>query len=336
MHVIRVRNVHAALYEGIQYLKNVGQPMPSRAGDVIVAPGPVTTVYERPTERVLFYPERDANPFFHFFESLWILAGRNDVAYLAQFVKRMAEFSDDGETFHGAYGNRLREHFSLDGHNEKGSDQIALAIQMLRQDPRNRRVVLQIWDAEIDLGRNGKDLPCNTQIYLGTSFGRANRPNMLNMTVCNRSNDIIWGAYGANAVQFSVLLEYLAAQTGLDVGRYYQVSNNYHAYVNTFFPLRNISRQACAYTTEGIASYPLVSHPASFDEELNSFITYRDKITWLNDIFPNVARPMLLSHEYYKKGQYDKAVAHAISIAAPDWRKACVEWLDRRIERKSK
>jgi hypothetical protein len=51
------------------------KPQGSRAGDVLVAPHPVMSVTSIPTERVLFDPARDANPFFHLFESLWMLAG---------------------------------------------------------------------------------------------------------------------------------------------------------------------------------------------------------------------------------------------------------------------
>ena len=32
-----------------------------------------------PTKELLFDPDRDANPFFHFMEGLWMLAGFNDL-----------------------------------------------------------------------------------------------------------------------------------------------------------------------------------------------------------------------------------------------------------------
>ena len=111
MKTIHARNVNEALVLGIQALAESGKAYPSRNGDMIEYPGPVTTTYLRPTERVLFEPLRDANPFLHFFESLWMLAGRDDVAYLTQFVKRFKEFSDDGKTFNGAYGHRWRSWF---------------------------------------------------------------------------------------------------------------------------------------------------------------------------------------------------------------------------------
>jgi hypothetical protein len=135
MHVIRARNVNSAFVQGIELIRQYGVARKSRYGDVLEIPEPVTTVYEKPLERVLFDPIRDANPFFHLFESLWILAGRDDVEWLVQFNKRMAEFSDNGETFHGAYGKRLRNWNGQEAGGmlvKQGMDQLAEVIKLLR------------------------------------------------------------------------------------------------------------------------------------------------------------------------------------------------------------
>ncbi len=71
---------------------------PSRAGDVIQVREPVMVTYTHPRERVLFNRTRDCNPFFHLFESLWMLAGRNDVAPLAFYNSKIADFTNDGKT----------------------------------------------------------------------------------------------------------------------------------------------------------------------------------------------------------------------------------------------
>jgi hypothetical protein len=52
------------------------------------------------------------------------------------------------------------------------------------------------------------------------------------MIVFNRSNDIIFGCYGANAVHFSFLQEYIACCCGLSLGTYTQLSSDFHAYKN--------------------------------------------------------------------------------------------------------
>ena len=52
MHVLDIRNVNEALPKMLQHLEKKGERNSSRAGEVIVAPTPVTTVYRKPMERV--------------------------------------------------------------------------------------------------------------------------------------------------------------------------------------------------------------------------------------------------------------------------------------------
>ena len=86
-----------------------------------------------------------------------------------------------------------------------------------------------IWNPALDLGAQTKDMPCNDLIMLKVRNGA------LNVTVCNRSNDAIWGCYGANAVQFSMLTMYIAARLGVKVGVYMQVSDSFHVYEDNLF-----------------------------------------------------------------------------------------------------
>jgi len=223
MKVLEVRNVHEALPRALRLLRQEAVYRESRNGPVYVTPYPVTTVYNRPSERVMLWPQRDANPFFHLYESLWMLAGRNDVASLIKYAKQMAQYSDDGKILHGAYGKRWRDWFALGS----SRDQLQVIAERLTKDPNDRRCVLQMWDSEKDLGKPFKDVPCNTI----TTFQR-NLDGSLDLTIFCRSNDIIWGAYGANAVHFSMLLEYMANWIECPVGRMYQVSTNWHAYAD--------------------------------------------------------------------------------------------------------
>lgn len=237
MKVIEARNVHFAFARALNLLSEIGVARDSRNGPVLQAPCPVTTVYERPWERVLFWPERDANPFLHLYESLWMLAGRRDIAPLVRYAKNFVNYSDDGETMHGAYGARWRDHFSQYDpiHKEYDTyDQLWQIAMTLKQDPTDRRCVLQMWDVSNDLGRNGKDLPCNL-----TATFQIGVDDKLHMTVFCRSNDVVWGCYGANAVHFSFLLEYMALWIGVPMGTYTQVSVNWHGYVETLKPFRN-------------------------------------------------------------------------------------------------
>jgi len=221
MHTIDARNAHQALPRGLAYVRQFGDVRGSRNGKVFVSRVPVTTVYKRPMERLVFWPQRDVNTAFLLYEALWMLAGRNDLHPLTRYIKDFGRYSDDGLTLHGAYGHRWRKAF--------GGDQLTVIAQRLADDPEDRRCVLQMWDATRDLGRAGRDVPCNDM----ATFQR-NANGELDMVVFNRSNDIIWGAYFANAVHFSMLQEYLACWIGCEVGSYWQVSVNYHAYESEY------------------------------------------------------------------------------------------------------
>ncbi len=331
MRIIRVRNVHQALPEALYQLKKEGVRRDSRNGPVRVFPEPVTTVYSHPAERVVFWAERDANPFFHLMESLWMLGGRNDVEYVANFVERMRNYSDDGQTLHGAYGFRWRHHFQM--------DQLALIIEGLKTNPNDRRQVLSMWDTSADLGRQGKDVPCNLQaVFQIACDGR------LDMVVTNRSNDLIWGAYGANAVHFSYLHEYVARSVGVDQGTYYQVSANFHAYEDVLSKVISLADFAAdpltgrtvpdPYVTGEVKPFPLVTIPTKdWNNELMMFLTDPDAEGFRDPFFCRVAIPMLRAHRAFKRtdsGRFDAALGELANVAAQDWRKAGIEWINRR------
>ncbi len=332
---IRVRNVHRALPEALFKLRLHGVKRESRNGEVIVIQQPVLTTYDRPLERVIFWSLRDANPFFHLMEALWMLGGRRDVAFPSFFVPRMAAYSDDGVTFHGAYGFRWRHWFNF--------DQIKEAVQLLRDDPDTRRCVIQIWDATDLDRRESKDLPCNTQVYFSIVDG------FLNMTVCNRSNDIVWGAYGANAVHFSILQEYVATAVGATVGQYHQFSNNLHAYPKTLRPIMELAdlcpdvwafreEKWCPYSDGRVKPYPLIQTPmAQWTQELEMFLDEGPVMGMKDPFFRKVAGPMLQAYQEYRAvntiDRYEKAMEKLEPCAAEDWKVAGMEWLQRRLDK---
>lgn len=348
MYTLDTTNVSEALWSGMKLLQKEGVHRKSRAGDVFLMDGPVTTLYREPTERVLFYPERDANPFFHFMEGLWMLAGRNDVEWISRYNSSFVQFSDDGVTFHGAYGHRWMDHFVQMSVLEEAADdevdeqtlytpfnQLACAAQMLRDNPDERRVVISMWDPEIDLGRVGKDIPCNLQILFSINLDGA-----LDMTVTNRSNDIIWGAYGANAVHFSMMMEVFASWVGVAVGRYWQISNNYHGYEDTFgkhASLLEYEQPLDPYSTNEVSPFPMVNTQIdTWMGDLKMFIEEGPVTGFKDRFFRKVVVPMDEAWSVWKnkdefgQGHIDRAIDACKQIQATDWRKACIEWLERR------
>jgi hypothetical protein len=329
MHTINARNVNEAYVLGARLLHYYGYIQKTRNGSAYVANEPVVTTYRRPMERVLFGEDRDANPYFHLFESLWILAGRKDVRWLAQFNSQIAKYSDDGEYFYGAYGFRMRR--------DTGGDMLAEAVTMLQKDRYSRRVYVPIYFPK-DVGANSNDIPCNVGIKL-----EVDPANRLNMLVFNRSNDMIWGTFGANAVHFSVIQEYVAGCVQAEVGWYEQVSGNFHAYTDVWekHELDNVvqhgSFRVDPYENGLVRPYPLFTGDvtqAQWDRDLREFTNEAQGINPTEDYqtpyFQYVVTPLFDSWEFYKQGNKGLAIIAAEECRAEDWRKACVEWLERR------
>ncbi len=291
MRTLNVRNVNDALPQALDMLMMSGHERDSRAGRVRVMTTPVTTVYHRPEECVLLWSERDANPFFHLYEAAYMLTGSNRLRPLRWFVKRMEEFSDDGQTLQGFYGARWRRWF--------GRDQLVGIVDSLKKNPEDRRCVLQMWDARTDLCADSADVPCNTGVYFSINVS-----GKLDMTVTNRSNDVVWGAYGANAVHMSLLQQYIAAWVGVPVGHYWQISNNFHGYLDTMDDLAGAARDgiypfnpySAAAGTERVAAKPLLCQGESIEavEAMDRFAAsvqnVKDRVAELVATSPAISR----------------------------------------------
>lgn len=306
------KNVPHAWQEAWWVAKHHWQEGESRNGRVLSVPYPTLLTIKAPTERVLFDPIRDANPFFHVMEFVWMMAGSNDAKWISQFNKRMMSYADDG-ILRGAYGWRWRN----------PSDQIANTITLLRKDATTRQVVLSMWDPLYDGPRaSTSDRPCNTHIYFRVIKGQ------LDMTVCNRSNDMIWGMLGANAVHMTLLHEMVAAACQMSIGEYRVFTNNLHVYPD--IPrFRDMSEPGSVYDYYDTVSYfPLLGDRESYlDLRADCEQLLRDPLDWhFNTVWMEaVAWPMY--NAYLFKQERDQWIKR---IFAEDWRLACEQWVARR------
>lgn len=321
MLVIEGAGVAQNYAESVRQIREIGARQDSRAGEVLVAPHPVMTVMTDPRQRVLLDPGRGANPFFHLYEAIWMLAGERDATKLDMFVSDFSErFAEEDGNQWGAYGWRWRNHFEM--------DQLESVISLLSKNHLDRRCVIQMWDPDEDLERDVADVPCNTQIYPRV---RTQEDSLvLDLTVCCRSNDIIWGAMGSNIVHFSILLEYMACRIGVGLGRLYQLSNNWHAYTDTLnrvgTPLAGVEQMY----PDGDPQ-PMFNDPEEADGDIALAMTDN----WLDgdyagDFMQRTFRQMMRAHAAYKIGMHDEAMSLADRVACPMWRQAAGNWLEAR------
>lgn len=373
----------------------------TRNGEVRKFTEPVLLTYLSPRTRVMLWKGRKANPFFHVYEAMWMLAGRNDLKSLTQFVKTFSDFSDDGETINGAYGYRWRsagvgetdlEDFSEKtlcslnfGGGDSGVrvDQLKVLLDLLHQQKNTRRAVLTMWNVVDDLLKTlySRDVCCNLNVMFSISFEKCPSckglkdnctkcchratnelreiPSKLDMTVTNRSNDLILGMLGANYVHFTFLQEYLAMLLGLEVGKYHHFTNDLHIYTGGPHPsIKDLLevKPRLRYSTDNVISetnrvldydkiIPLMTHhnPKCFDDILTKqryvdedIATFVDnpygKVTYSYSPFLElVAKPMMAVHENWTKYRNIRQASElALDIEALDWYDAVIDWLETR------
>lgn len=209
-------------------------------------PEPVVVKIEDPTARQILIPERKWNRVLPYAESLWMILGSNDLDDLpGHFVKSVYNFSDDGHTWRGGYGPRIRRYTGISNqyyrslNNKKISsqedqakdsfvnvDQLQYVIETLRNEPTSRQALITIHDPAKDslLGLKTRDIPCTRSLHFMIVDGK------LNLYVWMRSNDFIWGAQAVNIPNFTLMQQYVAKILNVPMGSYFHVVDNFHFY----------------------------------------------------------------------------------------------------------
>jgi thymidylate synthase len=199
-----------------------------------------------PAHRCYVLPHRNDNIFAKIAETVWVLAGRNDVAWLSRYLPRAPEYSDDGKVWRAGYGTRMRHY----GHTDV--DQLANIITMLQHDRYTRRAVMSFWNPEEDYG-GSKDYPCNDFIQAIIRKDK-NDADTLYLTVTQRSSDILWGFSASNTFEFTILQTLLAHWLSCAIGTLTYNITSLHVYDRHYSRLDKIIK---AYTYRSIYEHNL-------------------------------------------------------------------------------
>ena len=283
----------------------------SRNGKVLTIVPPVLLTIHDPIDRLLRDPSRNANPFFHAMEFVWMMAGSDDAAWIGQFNKQMLQYANLGR-LRGAYGARWMK-----------GDQIQAVIDKLRRDTATRQAVLSMWDPIEDNMSGVSDVCCNTHIFFRV------RGTRLNMTVCNRSNDVVWGMLGANVVHMTLLQELITHCTGLSMGTYSVFSVNAHMY-ERHWPL--IETRTSVRVPPLEEYYPLLYGKETYEDFAGDCRHFLEggfggsECRWMEE----VAEPIYFAWKDYKAGNTHSCLEGIDEIKADDWRIACREWILRK------
>lgn len=105
---------------------------------------------------VMTWPGRELGYRFQAGEAWWILSGDDRVETISPYSRRIADFSDDGVRFFGAYGPKIMQ-------------QTHQVVEKLTRDPESRQAVVNIWRENHP---QTKDVPCTLSLQFLQRGGR--------------------------------------------------------------------------------------------------------------------------------------------------------------------
>ncbi|AZA10991.1 thymidylate synthase [Corynebacterium gerontici] len=154
-------------------------------------------------------------------ELLWFLRGDSNVKYLHEHgVSIWDEWADENGDLGPIYGVQWRSWPTPDGQH---IDQIAAAIETLKQNSDSRRNIVSAWNvAEL---HNMALPPCHMMFQMYVADGK------LSVQLYQRSADMFLGV-PFNIASYSLLTHMLAQQAGLEVGEFIWTGGDCHIYDN--------------------------------------------------------------------------------------------------------
>ena len=152
-------------------------------------------------------------------ELLWFLNGDTNIKYLNDNgVHIWDEWADENGDLGPIYGKQWRDW------NGDHIDQIQNAIDLIKNDPYSRRIIVSAWNTSQipDMALP----PCHTffQFYVTES-------ERLDCQIYQRSADMFLGV-PFNIASYSLLTMMMAQQTGLEPGRLIWTGGDCHIYMN--------------------------------------------------------------------------------------------------------
>lgn len=173
---------------------------------------------------VLSLPERKLNYKFMAAEAYWILTGDDKVENIAPYNPYIAEYSDDGERFFGAYGPKIM-------------NQVDYVVEALVKDINTRQAALTIWRENPP---ETKDVPCTISLVFQIRNG------YLNCHAFMRSSDV-WLGLPYDVFNFSMVASYVLARLKeigaycvVNLGDLYLTAASSHLYQSDLEKAQNI------------------------------------------------------------------------------------------------
>jgi thymidylate synthase len=155
------------------------------------------------------------------YELLWFLRGDTNVAWLREHgVTIWDEWADEQGELGPVYGKQWRSWLAPDG---RTIDQIAAAIEQLRQNPDSRRIIVSAWN--VGELQDMALMPCHALFQFYVAGGR------LSCQLYQRSADVFLGV-PFNIASYALLTHMFAQQCDLEPGELVWTGGDTHLYLN--------------------------------------------------------------------------------------------------------
>ena len=164
------------------------------------------------------------------YELLWFLKGDTNIRYLKDHgVSIWDEWADEQGDLGPVYGKQWR---SWEGANGKSFDQLKEILNLLKNSPDSRRIIVSAWNPS-ELSQM-KLQPCHAlfQFYVAPPDSEAGETRgKLSCQLYQRSADVFLGV-PFNIASYALLTMMIAQECNLDLGDFVWTGGDTHIYVN--------------------------------------------------------------------------------------------------------
>lgn len=162
------------------------------------------------------------------YELLWFIKGDTNIQYLKEHgVRIWDEWADADGNLGPVYGQQWRSWTGADG---KTYDQLMDAINMIRNNPDSRRILVSAWNVA-DLPKMAL-MPCHCLFQFYTAI-RPDGERYLSCQLYQRSADVFLGV-PFNIASYALLTMMIAQVCGLKAGDFVHTFGDVHLYNNHF------------------------------------------------------------------------------------------------------
>ncbi len=181
-------------------------------------------------------------------ELLWFLKGSTNINDgLAEYTPIWNAWADESGELGPIYGSQWRNWGGSNG--EPGIDQIQGAIDLIKNNPTSRRIIVNAWNVA-DIDKMALP-PCHTMFQFYVQGSR------LDCQLYQRSADMALGV-PFNIASYALLTHLIAGECGLEAGYFIHTMGDAHVYENHIDGLRKqLSREPLPLPKLVVANKPV-------------------------------------------------------------------------------